>query len=123
MVNLLALQTDSGIWLDNPGAVPLSYLELDALYALHYMQKLVPGYRKGDVDAALDRYAAATDAWWTAHQDYAYTWDPHRVLAAIGCFGLLQQFRPEDYPDTNTWTDIFTHKPFYDTAAVEVLPK
>jgi hypothetical protein len=123
--SVLALQLERGDWLDREGIHVFSYLDLDALYALHYMQTLVPEYRKADIDAALDRYAAGVEEDMPKFRSWLKPGSklhPHAMLAAIGCFGLLQQFRPDDYPDTNTWTDIFTHKPFYDTAAVEVLP-
>jgi hypothetical protein len=123
--SVLGLQYESGAWMDPEGVFVLTYLDLDALYALRFMQTFAPAYRKADIDAALDRYGDAVER----EMPRFYSWlepgskqHPHFMLSAIGCFGLLQQFRPDDYPDTNTWTDIFTHKPFYDTAAVEVLP-
>lgn len=124
--SILALQTGSGRWL--AASTPeqglfsvMHYLELDALYALRIMRDLVPGYRRGDIDAALDRYIALVGTTWPEMREKVIGTHPHVALAMAGTFGCLQQLRPDDFPDKSAWTDIFGDRRFYRTDAVEVM--
>lgn len=124
--SVLALQLPSGRWLQTKDkakdANVMDYLELDALYALRYMQSLRPAYRADDVRAAVDKYAALVCREWPKFKGTLFAGHPHRVLAAVSTFGLLQQFFPERFPDEAKWTDIFSDIRFYRTDAVENLP-
>lgn len=62
--SVLALQLPSGIWLDRPTSHPMTYLDLDALYALRYMQSLAPGYRADDIVTAVRAFADSADEFW-----------------------------------------------------------
>lgn len=115
----LALQLSDGRWLDRPGTPPMHYLELDALYALKFAMGLAPGYRKADIDRAIDRYAALVLESWRADREALLAQHPHLILAVVGTFGLLQQHRPEEFVDEVTWTDIFSDRRLYRTAEVE----
>lgn len=119
--SVLDLQLPAGRWLESSSIHVMGYLELDALYALSYMSSLVPDHRKGDIMAAVGRYAALVTDYWSAHWRDLLTLHPHQVLAAVGTFGLLQHFLPQDFPDDRTWTDIFSDVRFYNTAGIEVL--
>lgn len=116
----LALQLPSGRWLDGSPTPPLHYLELDALYVFRAMRAQAPGHRAGDIDAALDRYIDLVAATWNGQRDRLLSGHPHTLLAVVGTFGLLQQLRPEQFPDAVAWTDIFTDRKLYRTDQVEV---
>ncbi len=49
------------------------------------------------------------------------TLHPHRILAAVGTFGLLQTLLHDRFTDQVAWTDIFSDIALYDTGSVEVL--
>lgn len=119
--SVLSLQLPSGRWLDTPDPHVMSYLELDALYALREMRNLVPRYRADDIERALDAYIALVEAYWPAESRALFELHPHRLLAAGGVLGLLQQHRPDAFPDRRTWTDIFSDRRLYRTAEVERL--
>lgn len=113
----LALQRADGRWLDREGTTPLEYLELDALYLLRFLGDAVPDYRRNDIDAALDRYITLVSRTWTERRDSIVAQHPHRILAAVGVFGLLQQHRPDQFPDSARWTDIFSDRRLYAASA------
>lgn len=124
--SVLDLQLPDGRWLNRPGADPMHYLELDALYALRVMRDLAPeGYRADDIEGALDRFIALVGDHWQCRRTDLLARHPHWVLAAVGTFGLLQQHRPDQFrdvsPNAAPWTDIFSDRRFYLTEEVEVL--
>ena len=121
--SVLELQLPSKRWLDR-GREPartyyMSYLELDALYALKYMQTLAPQYRKDDIRKAVAGYGEEVIEYWKNAKDEVLSMHPHRILAAIGTFGLLQHHLPEMFYDDVKWTDIFSDRRFYRTDLVE----
>lgn len=118
--SVLALQLPEGRWLGNGDPNWMTYLELDALYALKYMQRLEPAYRAAEVRKAVRRYAEAILRYWPAGKNDLLRSHPHIVLGAIGTFGLLQHFEPELFTDAVTWSDIFSDRRFYRTDLVEV---
>jgi len=113
--SILAPQKPDGSWLGYG-----NYMELDALYGLAFMGSLAPTHRRGDILGAARRHGAGLVAAWPAF--LAKEPDLHVLLGAVGAFGLLQQLLPEAYPDPATWTDIFSDRRLYRTAAVEALP-
>jgi hypothetical protein len=117
--SVLALQLDNGQWLHGRSN-PFTYLELDALYAYALMRTWAPGYRKGDIAASVTKYGKAAVKYMNEKRKDLLTWHPHLILAAAGALGLLQQLDPENFVDSNKWTNIFGDKRFYQTAAVEV---
>jgi hypothetical protein len=117
--SVLALQLPSGSWLKTDSIHVMSYLELDALYALLYMRELAPGYREGEVNDAAVRYGRLVEAYYRSKKEQLFALHPHQVLAAVGTFGLLQALLPEQYVDDIRWSDIFSDVRFYDTASVE----
>jgi hypothetical protein len=117
--SVLELQLPSGNWLDQDDATPVTYLDLDALYALRYMRILADSYRSDDIIRAVERYAGAVDEYWQTAGDALEETHPHFVLAAVGCFGLLNHFLPDRYPDDVQWSDIFSDRRLYQTRAVE----
>ncbi|MCZ7645234.1 MAG: hypothetical protein M5U26_08110 [Planctomycetota bacterium] len=120
--SVLALQLPNGQWLQRKDEFPLSYLELDALYAFAAMRTWAAAYRAADVRAAVERFADLAVAYWTHRREALFGMHLHHVLGAAGCFGLLGQLLPERFPASAPWTDIFSDKRFYDTAAVETFP-
>ena len=118
--SVLALQLSDGRWLQSEDPNPMTYLELDALYALKYMKSLAPAYRKEDIRRAVNRYARTILAYWPSEQDVLLQSHPHILLGAVGTFGLLQHFEPELFQDDFTWSDIFSDLRFYRTDLVEV---
>jgi hypothetical protein len=98
----------------------MGYLELDALYTLRYMMTLAPGYRKNDIEHAVQRYGQLAEGYWRNHKEQLFQLHPHAITAAVGTFGLLQQLLPEEYIDENQWSDIFSDARFLRTADVEV---
>lgn len=119
--SVLAMQLPDGCWLESKHSNGLTYLELDALYALAYMRKLAPDYRTADIDQAIRKYAASAAKNYAKHKAGLYQRHPHLVLAFVGCVGLLQQHLPDEYPDDVKWTDIFSDRRFYRTDQVERL--
>lgn len=117
--SVLALQVESGRWLETPNPHVMSYLELDALYALILMRKYAPGYRSGDIGRAVERYGSLVIRYYREKSAELYRQHPHIVLGAAGTFGLLYRMAPERFPASSHWTDIFSHPKFYDTRAVE----
>lgn len=119
----LALQQDDGRWSrDDEGyhfSRPMSYLELDALYALLFMQSHAPEYRRDDIHAAVTRYAGLCEIYWRESKDELLSLHPHEVLSAVGIFGLFQRLLPGRFTDEVAWTDIFSDRRFYRTNAVE----
>jgi hypothetical protein len=97
----------------------MSYLELDALYALDYMGSLVPGYREAAIRSSVERYARLVLKYYSGKRAELFTLHPHIVLAAVGTFGLLQRLAPALITGRIQWTDIFTDRRFYQTRAVE----
>lgn len=119
--SVLSLQLPNGRWLERPGPLVMHYLELDALYALKVMRSLVPTYRKRDIELTLDRFIVLAREDWTRHRETLLSSHPHVILAAVGTFGLLQQHRPDQFPDDVEWSDIFTDRRLYMTSEVERL--
>lgn len=120
--SVLALQLPGGEWLvrtDFPHM--MHYLELDALYALHYMSILAPGYRKDDILNAANKYADVVYTYWNNNPPIWQNQHPHRILSMVGTFGLLQKILPGRFRDSVQWTDIFSDIQLYNTAAVEVM--
>jgi hypothetical protein len=118
--SVLGLQLPSGRWLKRDGIHIMSYLELDALYALLYMRQLAPDYRSADIMDSVSRYGSAVIEYYRNHKSELFQLHPHPVLAAVGTFGLLNAFLPDTFPDEVQWTDIFSDVRFYNTASVEV---
>lgn len=110
--SILALQKPDGSWL-NYG----NYMELDALYGLVYMSSLAPHHRRPDLLDAARRHGQGLVTRWPTL--LARKPDLHVVLGAVGAFGLLQQLLPETCVDDVRWTDIFSDRRLYQTAAVE----
>lgn len=122
--SVIALQLPSKRWLDrgnNPGRDYMSYLELDALYALKYMHTLEPTYRKDDIQKAVREYGENVIEYWKKQLDEVLSMHPHKILSVVGTFGLLQYHLPEMFCDDVKWTDIFSDRRFYRTDLVEVL--
>jgi hypothetical protein len=99
----------------------MSYLELDALYALEYMRSLAPDFRRADIMAAVERYFRLVSKYYAESRAQLFTLHPHNVLAAVGTFGLLQRLAPDLVPGSTQWTDIFTDSRFYNVRAVEAI--
>lgn len=119
--SVLALQLPAGNWLDRTDIHIMHYLELDALYALAFMRKLEPEYRRNDILTATRRYAGLVLRYYARHARELFTLHPHIVLAAVGVFGLLNQLLPEMFVDSIRWSDIFSDRRFYRTHEVERL--
>ena len=119
--SVLALQLENGRWLDTGWQHVMHYLELDALYALNYMMELAPNYRKDDILKSVNKYADLVTGYWKSSRQEMLTLHPHRILAAVGTFGLLQTILPDRFTDQVAWTDIFSDRALYDTSSVEVL--
>lgn len=118
----LALQFENGCW-RNSTTFTMSYLDLDALYALRFGMRYAPDYRNGDIKATVERFADGVEENWPYCSGVHIKAHPHGVLANTGCLGLLQRFFPERFPDGQTWTDIFSDLRLYRTDRVEVLPE
>lgn len=119
--SVLSLQLPNGRWNSRPRNADhaMHYLELDALYALKYMAELAPNYRRKAVQNAVIKYGELVKAYWRAKQTSLLAQHPHRILSAVGTFGLLHQWLPDQFPDDVQWTDIFSDIRLYNTAAVE----
>lgn len=118
--SVLALQLPNGRWFDRDDPCVMTYLELDALYALSVMRRWVPDYRKDEVHEAVVRYdKLVRDYWPETGVELTRKHHPHWILAAVGTFGLMQQLLPEQYTDSVQWTDIFSDLRFYQTHNVE----
>ncbi|MEQ6122415.1 hypothetical protein [Reichenbachiella sp. MALMAid0571] len=119
--SVLDLQLSNGLWLLKPNLINvMTYLELDALYALKYMSTLVPNYRADEILQAVNRHADCVISYLKLNSKNLLTLHPHRTLSAIGALGLLQQFYPNRFVDDVQWTDIFSDVRFYQTSKVEV---
>ncbi|MGH9840961.1 MAG: hypothetical protein ACREEM_19580 [Blastocatellia bacterium] len=118
---MLALQLDSGRWLDREADRRhiMHYLELDAPYALNLMQSFERQYRRADVARAVERYGRAVIGYYEERRAELFQLHPHWVLAAVGTFGLLHRLNPEMFPSDVEWTDIFSDFRLHDTSAVE----
>lgn len=122
--SVLNMQLPNKRWLDRNRSDEknyMGYLELDALYALKYMQSLAPDYRSGDIEKAVVEYGEKVIEYWHGMKDDILTRHPHSILAAVGTFGLLQQHLPDMFYDDVGWTDIFSDRRLYRTKQVEVL--
>ncbi len=118
----LALQLPAGNWrLPGGHGFPLmDYLDLDALYALAFMQGLAPDHRPDDIRQAVRHYAQlARDAYASRHAEI-FSLHPHHLLAVISIFGLLQRLLPDEFVDAVAWSDIFSDRRLYLTHEVEV---
>jgi hypothetical protein len=121
--SILELQAEKGHWLAVSGQRNyMTYMELDALYALRFMQQQAPGYRTEDIKAAVRKYSDLVRDYWPVRKKGLFGAHPHHMLAAVGIFGLLQQHMPEVWQDEKQWTDIFSDRQLYRTAEVEKLP-
>lgn len=118
--SVLDLQLPNYRWLEANSVHVMSYLDMDALYALRYMSELVPDHRKNDIDQAVHNYSNLVMSYWKKYADELLKLHPHIILAAVSTFGLLQQFNPDRFVDTVSWTDIFSDDRFYQTSKVEV---
>ncbi|HYD84456.1 MAG TPA: hypothetical protein VEA63_10390, partial [Opitutus sp.] len=123
--SVLALQLPDGRWLHPRNRTDrlhvMHYLELDALYVLALMSNYSPEYRRDDVLYAARRFGDLVRRYYETRAEELYALHPHRVLAAIGAFGGLQQLLPEEFVGDVEWTDIFSDRRFYRTRAVERL--
>lgn len=119
--SVLALQRSNGRWLsrEKDRRHVMHYLELDALYALHYLGTLAPNYRRDAVQKAVHRYADLVHTYWNAPASIWKDQHPHRILSMVGTFGLLQKLLPDRFVDDLVWTDIFSDIQLYNTAAIE----
>ena len=122
--SVLALQLPNSRWLGNPSQPVhvMSYLELDALYALRYMSSLAPDRRSNEVAKAVDQYSGLVQNYWREHQEDFLALHPHIILAGVGTLGLLQQLKPDRFHDLVQWSDIFSDKRLYQTGKAEALP-
>ncbi len=122
--SVLALQLPNGRWLsrEKDSTHVMHYLELDALYALRYMNALAPDYRVREIQKSVERYSDLVFEYWNNPSLNWKSQHPHRILSMVGTFGLLQKLAPQRFYDTNEWTDIFSDIKLYNTASVEVLP-
>ncbi len=116
--SVLALQLPNHRWLQRDEPL-MHYLELDALYAYDYMRQLAPGYRAGDVTDSVARFARVVIEYYPTSKTKLLSLHPHRVLSAVGTFGLLQSLLPDVFVDDVKWSDIFSDLRFYNTSAVE----
>jgi hypothetical protein len=119
--SVLALQVVNGRWLDyeRDQTHVMHYLELDALYALNYMMELAPNYRINEIMKAVNNYGDLVVSYWNSRQNELLALHPHRILAAVGTFGLLQTLLPDRFQDQTNWTDIFGDIALYNTSEVE----
>lgn len=113
--SVLAMQLPDARWLDDPGHYPVSYLELDALYALKFAGETAPGYRAGEIRDAVHRFGRTVESAWANRRAELLNEHPHILLGLAGTFGLLQQHLPKDYADDVKWTDIFSDRRLYQT--------
>lgn len=118
--SVLGMQLPAGRWLNGSSVHVVSYLELDALYALSFMRQLAPAYRKDEIQRSVSRYADLVERYYEEQREGLYQFHPHPLLAVIGTLGLLQQFEPERFRDDRMWTDIFNDPRFYRTSDVEI---
>jgi hypothetical protein len=111
----------NGRWLDyeRDQTHVMHYLELDALYALNYMMELAPNYRINEIMKAVNNYSDLVVSYWNSRQNELLALHPHRILAAVGTFGLLQTLLPDRFQDQTNWTDIFGDIALYNTSEVE----
>jgi hypothetical protein len=116
--SVLALQLPDGRWLQD-APTPMTYLDLDALYALKFARALAPAYRTADITHAVRRYADLVQEQWRDALDHAFAGHPHYLLSVIGTFGLLQRFDPQTFIDDRPWSDIFSDPALYRVAEVE----
>lgn len=113
--SVLAMQLPDARWLNTPGHYPVSYLELDALYALKLAGDIAPEYRAGEIRDAVHRFGQTVAAAWSNRRAELLNEHPHILLGLVGTFGLLQQHLPDDYTDSAAWTDIFSDPQLYRT--------
>jgi hypothetical protein len=116
--SVLALQLPAGNWLQG-SATPMTYLDLDALYALLFAQTLTPSYRAADIGVTVRRYSELIQETWREALEQAFAGHPHYLLSVIGTFGLLQRFDPHTFSDDRQWSDIFSDPQLYLVAQVE----
>ena len=115
--SILALQLPDTRWLDQPGHYPVSYLELDALYALKFAGDSAPAHRGGEIRDAVRRFGRYVESAWSGDRATLLAEHPHVLLGLVGTFGLLQQHLPDEYVDSVTWTDIFSDRRLYQVDA------
>lgn len=113
--SVLTLQLPDARWLDAPGHYPVSYLELDALYALKFAGDLAPDHRAGEIRDAVRRFGQTVETAWNTRRAELLAEHPHILLGLTGTFGLLQQHLPDEFNDTVTWADIFSDRRLYQT--------
>lgn len=118
--SVLGLQLPNYRWHQSDSEHVIGYLDMDALYALKYMSKLVPNYKTDEIHQAVNNYSNLFITYWENYADALLKLHPHYILAAVSTFGLLNQFYPERFVDNVPWTDIFSDIRFYQTAKVEV---
>ena len=112
---ILSMQVSGGRF----GGNNSGYMDLDALYGLKYMHSLTPTYRSAEIDQAAEVFGT----WLNGSISSFLAGNPtmHETLSKVGAFGLLNQLRPDLFPDSTGahWTDIFTDPKLYLTAQVE----
>lgn len=113
--SVLAMQLPDARWLDDPGHYPVSYLELDALYALKFAGDQAPHHRASEIHNAGRRFGQTVESAWSTRRPELLAEHPHILLGLVGTFGLLQQHLPDEFTDTATWTDIFSDIRLYQT--------
>ena len=118
--SIIAMQLPDARWLDQPGHYPVSYLELDALYALKFACDLAPDHRAGEIRDAVHRFGQTVATAWNTRRAELLAEHPHILLGLTGTFGLLQQHLPDDFTDAVTWTDIFSDRRLYQTDVATV---
>ncbi len=119
--SVLALQLPNTRWLEQADGYPISYLELDALYALRFAGSIEPAYRADDIREAVRKFGHDVAQTWNHDRKRLLSTHPHVLLGLVGTFGLLQQHLPEEYTDTATWTDIFSDASLYQIDAVSAV--
>jgi hypothetical protein len=91
-----------------------SFLNVDALYGIKVICKLVPTYRTGEIAVLIQGHwqwiTNALDRFWASDPDI------HQVLGLCDSCGVLYQLGVCD--DEVVWTDHFSNKAFYNSSAV-----
>jgi hypothetical protein len=112
--SILEMQRRNGSWAQFGDC-----LNLDALYGFAYMRTMVPDYREKDVKNAIHRQG---DYAIRKYRAFLKTNpDMHTLLAVVAELGLLNQLDPDRFFSAEKWSDIFSDRRLYQTAAVEIL--
>lgn len=114
--SVLALQNEHGFWFEGDS---FSYLDMDALYAYAAMLRL-SDYRKAEVRESVMKYYTYLEHILEDQNAYAKI-TTHGLLCLASTYGLLYQLLPDVFTDSIKWSDIFSCRLLYKTAAVEAL--